>query len=308
MSKKFNTIVFRNYFNHGDLHAVRSFIKYIKDNIEGYDFKLNHPKHIKTLGDLNLPLFWKPVPNQFDNRGYHVEYNTLFINTQYLAFNGIHFNKYSATLLTAWNIFNQTLKEVFNIGLPTDYKMFLPRIDYNCNMYSNIKNIDRIMECPMVEKKKVLICNNDFGSEQAMRFDFDPLIYELSRTFRDVTFFITNNSNICDNNIRYVGDIVGPCEGNDLNEISYLSTKCDVLIGRNSGPHTFSYVYENIMNPEKKFISFSAPSNLYGRIPENWIDFGTHIFVEKNEHAQFLNVVKNTDKERIYEVSKIIGG
>ena len=309
---KFETIVFRNFFNNGDLHAIRTFLWYIKSNIHGYQYKLNHPQSTKTLGDLGLPLFWKSNQKYrtFDNRGYHIEYNTLFINTQYLAFNGIHFQKNSATLLTAWNIFNQTLNEVFAVSLPTNYKMFLPKIYYNCGMYNNIKLIDQIIEL-YKENKKVLICNNNFGSEQAIQFNFDPIIDELARIFPDIMFFVTNITGLYSTNkhlnVLFVPDIIGKCDGCDLNEISYLSTKCDVLIGRNSGPHTFSYVTENLLNPQKKFISFSAPSGLYGSDPEKFIDFGIREWCSKDECAQFFNVIKFTDKERIFEISKIIG-
>jgi len=304
-SKKFNTIVFRNYFNAGDLHCIRTFIWYIKNKIHGYEYRLNHPQSIKTLGDLGIPLYWtsKQIPKTFDNRGYHIEYNTLFINTQYLAYNGTHFNKHSATLLTAWNIFNQTLNEVFELELSKDYKQFLPKINYKCGMY-NTNPIDAIDTLC----RKVLICNNEFGSEQAIRFDFDPIILELSRTFPDIMFYISNKSNVVGDNIIYVSGLLGDCNGNDLNEISYLSTKCDVLIGRNSGPHTFSYVSENMLNRDKKFISFSAPSRLYGDDPNYWTAFGIKDYAEEGQHAQFFNIPKIDDRERISEICKIIGG
>ena len=36
-----------------------------------------------------------------------------------------------------------------------------------------------------------------------------------------------------------------PNLSSNLNEISYLSTKCDLIIGRSSGPYTFCIVEEN---------------------------------------------------------------
>ena len=43
----------------------------------------------------------------------------------------------------------------------------------------------------------------------------------------------------------------------DLNEISYLSTCCDVIIGKNSGPFVFCETKDNLMDERKKIVSFS---------------------------------------------------
>lgn len=302
--KKFSTIIFRNYFNYGDLHAARSLIKYVKDNINGFDFKLMHPRHEKAIGDVGLPLIWRPVQNKFDNRGYHIEYNSLIINTQYLAFNGMHFNKDSASIVTLYNIFNHTLKDVFGIELPNTIVQFLPKINYKYKLFE-IDKIDKAISNTegMI---KILICNNDFGSEQAMRFDFDRLIEVVADTYPNIVFYVSNKTNVYRDNIKCVPDILGECSGCDLNEISYLSTKCKILIGRNSGPHTYSYVLENILNPNKTFISFSPPSNLYGANPDEWIDFGTAKFLEPNTIAKFKNVIEFNDSDRIKTVIKII--
>jgi hypothetical protein len=43
-------------------------------------------------------------------------------------------------------------------------------------------------------------------------------------------------------------------EGCDLNEISYLSTFCNMIIGRGSGPQTFSITKRNLNDPDKIFV------------------------------------------------------
>ena len=43
----------------------------------------------------------------------------------------------------------------------------------------------------------------------------------------------------------------------DLNEISYLSTHCDLIVGKNSGPFIYCLTQQNINNPAKRFISFN---------------------------------------------------
>ena len=44
-------------------------------------------------------------------------------------------------------------------------------------------------------------------------------------------------------------------------EISYISTFCDVIIGRASGPHCFTHTKENLLNTKKTFISICNNKN-----------------------------------------------
>jgi hypothetical protein len=55
----------------------------------------------------------------------------------------------------------------------------------------------------------------------------------------------------------YPTDIITLRDDFDLPEISYLSTFCSTLIGRNSGPHVFTQVKSNVMDENKKLLSFT---------------------------------------------------
>ena len=43
----------------------------------------------------------------------------------------------------------------------------------------------------------------------------------------------------------------------DLNEISYLSNYCDLIVGKNSGPFVYTLTKENFKNSNITFISFN---------------------------------------------------
>jgi hypothetical protein len=267
-------------------------------------YQLKHPQSVKTLGDLSIPLIWNNISDyrKFDNRGYHIENDTLIINVQYLAFNGIFFNQYKATIMTVWNIFNKTLSDVFGIELPRDYSLFLPKIDYS---YYETEYIDDIFN-KTKRNKNIIICNNKFESEQAIEFDFDNIIHTLSHSFPNYTFYVTNSSKIINENVVHIYDKTKNMLGGNLNEISYLSTKCNILLGRNSGPHTFCYVKENLLNPKTTFISFSDKSMLYGDEPEKWVDFGVRSFTDKNKCAKFYNISTKKDRKRIEQLCQIL--
>ena len=144
-------------------------------------------------------------------------------------------------------------------------------------------------------------------SEQGVKnMNFEWIIHSLSVTYPDISFIVSNKTHVNANNVFMASDILGDCGGCDLNEISYLSQSCAVIMGRYSGPHTFTYIKQNLLNSEKKMISFCSPSDLYGRIPEKWSDFGTKDITTKDQHAQFFNIIGNDDKERVLEINKII--
>lgn len=290
MSNKLTGITFYCNFNHGDNHLVRSLIRYVKDDFDLYDIKLKHPNGEKDLKDLNISLFWKPPKEKFDFRGYYKEYGILYFNYQVLAYNRKHFAKDSFTIITAYNIFNQTLKENFNSKLPGEIIDYLPSIDYSQYI---IENTDLFTNWCDGDKKKVLICNNTPQSDQSININFEDIIGHLKVTFPDVLFFITNGSSHIGNNVMEAEMLVG--SGSNLNEISYLSTKCDVIIGRYSGPHTFTYVKENLLNPDKTFITFCPSSPLYGKWPELWCDMGVSQLTDK--HAKFVNIITDVQNK-----------
>ncbi len=296
--KKFNSIVFYNNFNKGDLHVVRSFLTYFRNKYDKVPMKLKHPNGNEILKDIKFDYFWKPTSNKFDLRGYYTAYGDVYINTQYLAYNRVFFRKFGATLFTLYSMFNKSSIDIFDEQLSDDILSFLPEIDYD---FYDVKSLD-------IRKNSILICNNDFLSEQAIKFNFNDIIESLSTIFLEKTFYISNKDDnypiINKENVIYIDDITKNIECN-LNEISYISTKCDYIIGRNSGPHTFSYTKSNMLDENKSFISFSSNSYLYGK-PGNWIDFGISKLTDK--HAKFHNIDSTDYAERLKILIKIIGG
>lgn len=305
MSKKIIGITFYSNFNNGDLHAVRSLIRYVTKTFHGYDYKLRHPNDEKVLKDLNIPLYWdnyidlNNMKVKFDFRGYYQEYGILYFNTQVLCHDRQFFdNGGSFTISAFYNIFAKTLKDVFNHKMPNRILDFLPQINYDAYDIQYIKNL-------CMTDKNVLVCNNDPKSEQATKFDMNVLLEQVVDKFPDIAFYVTNKHTLDRPNVFYVNDITGDI-GCDLNEISYLSTKCNVIMGKYSGPHTFCYVRENLLNPQKTFVTFSPPSPLYGSDPSKWCDFGTSAITTSGEHANFCNIPENNDEIRISRVCEIL--
>ena len=79
------------------------------------------------------------------------------------------------------------------------------------------------------------------------------LIQELAQTFPDIDFICTDVFETSAANIFFT-DFIHTRNGSDLNEISFLSTFCDAIVGRNSGAFLFTNTKHNLST--KKFLAF----------------------------------------------------
>ncbi len=135
------------------------------------------------------------------------------------------------------------------ILIPQDDWLYIPSINF-VKIYEHKKN-------PFlnINEHCVLICNGDVLSNQSKNFDFTPIVEALAKTHTDRTFVLTKKVSINLDNVLYTDDFTG---GKDLFDIAWLSeNKCDVIVGRSSGPFVFCQTKNNYLNPEKRIISFT---------------------------------------------------
>jgi hypothetical protein len=245
-------IIFYNYYNLGDLHVSRSLVRYIVENIPVKEYNYYHRYTPKILQDIpKLKHIGYNFSDDYRYKGWFFINDRLYCNTWYNAFYEQEFK--GCTIQTLFNIFKRGLKETIDfdlLGEPIDY---LPSIDFN---YFNLSSITSWLSCD--QREKVLISNCDVLSGQSENFDLNPIINYISDVFPGVVFLITNimGEKINKQNVYYVQDII-KVDDIDLNEISFLSKFCDIIIGRNSGPHTFCMTKENFHDSLKTFMCFS---------------------------------------------------
>jgi hypothetical protein len=83
----------------------------------------------------------------------------------------------------------------------------------------------------------------------------------------------------------------------DLNEISYLSKFCDIIVGKNSGPYIYCMTEENINDPNKTIIVFNKRS-LDSLLAE--INHKAKYVYQKIDHKTFnADIVKQTIEENL---------
>jgi len=226
-------LIFYNHFHNGDIHSARNFVKDIMSKIEYSETIYYHENSFTILKDIDL----KHIRDKYPTSELFIENdNEIIINTWFHTQHGHRLHQ--CTLEALYYNFNIIYNKL-NIKLePIEY--YIPTIDYNKFKIENIDNFFKDRKY----KKYVYMANGPIRSFQSMEENMDRVIGEISKN-KDNLIIIANDSSFKDTNVIESKDIIGSEGIDDLNENSYLTTKCDVIIGRESGPYFFSYVKEN---------------------------------------------------------------
>ena len=139
------------------------------------------------------------------------------------------------------------------IDISKDPKDFFPTIDYS---KYDIGATKKWLENNT--GKKVLIENGQVLSGQAHNFNMTEVIAKVAANHKDTTFILSNHGNVgLPNNCIYADKIIQKKCKSDLNEISFLGTYCDVIIGKASGVFSFCLTQQNLFERQAKYLCFS---------------------------------------------------
>jgi len=164
-----------------------------------------------------------------------------------------------------WNSTWRVLGEMgFNIPSPS-VEETIPRINYSHYEIGNIDN--HFKETKDQYRKKVFWANGDVNSGQGSNTDLNETIAIVAKHHPDIAFYMTNNTSVNLPNVYMTKNIIQKKEGfSDLNENSYLSTFCDLIVSRSSGPGTFAECYDNYMDESKTILA----SNNFPEASRHW--------------------------------------
>lgn len=291
-----NKVVFFNHWHNGDVHVTRGIVKLIIKKVNKIDpnikFTYSHRNDPSLLSDIpNLDYDGNLLNNINCKEGLIVLEDTVYINTWYDQQNQKFARQYGILTIDAlYAALNNACVKLWGFSLqeitnnPED---FFPSIDYSKFEISSIKTW-----LANNTGVKILIENGNAMSGQAQNFDMMPIIIKLAETHTDKTFILSKKEDlVLPNNIVYTHDIIKK-QGTDLNEISFLSTHCDLIIGRSSGVFTFSIVGENIFKRQIKIISFS---HLMSKQNKFWIGSLFHDLINYSSTI-FATSESNPDK------------
>lgn len=290
----FDKVVFFNFWHNGDIHVSRSFIKYIKNL--GYNCEYWHNNDPGLLKDLDIKS--SKIPNVGINKSTptHIRNNVLYINTWYLA-NPVIFDKYNVNFDCLYEYFKGIILKYFNIDISNENIWdFFPEIDYsNCDIVNAKFFLNNHKD-----KKKILISNGDFYSGQTFNFNFGPIINSLTKKYSDFIFLISNYKEdiVKRDNVFFTENII-KTKGCDLNENSYLSSECDIIVGRSSGAYTFAMTNYNYQR-DCKFIVFIRNEHMaYDWIKDLKMDYKAKVIGSNTTYIKDIYEILNTELNKV---------
>ena len=263
-------LIFYNHYHRGDIHFSRSFVEHtvrsLRETSEDIEFLYIHQNSPDTASDIpnvveiaNQRIIW---PNKVQIVSGMQEDGELILGVNtWIGSNDRIFGSNGgccfAGNLEMWQMIWEILENEHGLKVipPENPHDLLPKIDYD--HYDHCSFIDdHIKNTDGKYRKRIFVSNGPVLSGQAINFDFDPIIGKVVEENPDCVFYLTDNTSLEAPNIYSTRELINK-NGCDLNENSYLSTFCDVLVGRASGPFAFSCCHNNFMDESKTFCIFS---------------------------------------------------
>jgi len=263
-------IVFFNHWHYGDLFSTRGWVADIKRQLPETNFFYAHKKNpraiidlVETLDDENNAAVLDGI-SQWNRFG--SDDDTILINTWVGSYMGLWANTHPS-YMSHHRIIGEcynNLRQQFGIELELsdDVWDYVPQIDYS--VY-NTKAVDDNTE---FVGNSYLFCNSEVASKQSSMDNMQKIIEYVAANHTKDTFIATEKFETTLDNILFTSDIFS--DACDLCDISYLSTKVNLIVGKNSGPFTYANTKDNLLDKSKIFVNFSHK-------PEDTLPYGLDI-------------------------------
>lgn len=251
-------LIFFNSFHNGDVHLGRSFVRHISEIYNYEHMEYQHPNSLKLVKDIKNIKSTQLINFQRETiiNDTIIETNKeLFINTWIGQQSAKFVVDYGGCTFTAYYEMFKDIYKKLNI-----HKHFLEKEKYlpKINFY-DYENIEFIKNFMLNKNKNIFISNQEVKSGQIQNFNFDKIIIFLANTFKENNFFVSGKTPYLEQfrtqNIYFTRDLTSTTE-NDLNENGFISTFCDIIVGRSSGAYCFTQISENYLDSSKTFICF----------------------------------------------------
>jgi hypothetical protein len=255
------------------------------------------PEHEYTYSHRNDPGLLSDIPNL----GYqtHIPCNpsdgivkvsgTTYINTWYGQQEYRFMNVCGISFDTLYCVFDDVYTQVFNTVQSNNLIDVFPSIDYTKFELSSIH--EWLSE--RQGTKKILVENGNCLSGQSENFDMSRVVVKLAEKHPSKIFLTSAPVVDSPANVIYCGDVTK--KQHDLNEISYLSTHCDMLIGRASAISSFCMTQNNLFHSKKQMLMFS---NLeYSS--QFWL---SKLFQDKIRYTANITTYKDTNLDTVQRI------
>ena len=301
-------IAFYNAYHNGDIHVSRQFVKYVIEHVpaESYTyFHRNSERLLLDIPELTARPFGECQGFDGNSRSQNVD-GTIVLNTWYVV--SPVFPQNSCNLNSLYHLFKDHFAQHFTYQLTEPSQYFIPTIDFH---YYSTDSCRRYLDSCVDYRLKVLVCNDDpkSGQSNVSGAKLTEAVRAVAAKHSDVLFLFTKKQALQESrqplfNVCYTPDIIGlPAYVTNLNENAYVSTRCDVVIGLASGAYTFSYIQDNLLNPDKTMVCFTTEERI-GR----WVDkikaniISSPCFEAKEVEALIDNVIAEKLRSKVSRV------
>lgn len=263
-------ICFFNHWHNGDVFSAKGYIQDLIRQLPQFHIQHAQLNNAKTMIDLPCEhIHTDNLPHEINDRiRYHDVNGVFYINTWVGAYGnavipaGEHHANYPS-LYTMWMHIYDTIDNLFGVNLQRTQNImqYIPATDWTPY------NTKPAIEFAGNKDRIVLFCNGLVRSTQSNLGVMNDIVEQLSHDYPTISFVCTtkfDTSNFVNKNVFFTDDIFANTPNGDINEIAFLSTKCEMIVGKNSGPFMFTHVRENFLSEEKAFFSCShRPSDSY---------------------------------------------
>lgn len=276
-------ICFFNHWHNGDVFAGKGWMQSIQAQCPDLKFAHAQVNKLKTMQDLDMEHFHcDDLPDGVTDRSKFAETD-----------DEIYLNTWIGSWGWDGNVMTQGEEHA---NWPSLHRMFTHLCDY-LNYYHNkqVKLTTNPLDyVPVTDwskydiapvdafvnthsgKRLHLFCNGVVRSTQSKLDDLKSVVEDLAKHHPDDVWICTSAFETNTPNIVFTDDILSSVAGGDINEIAYLSTKCNLIVGKNSGPFMFTHVRDNMWDNQKVFVALShRASDCY---PFNCNGIGCHYF------------------------------
>lgn len=260
-----------NKFHCGDLHISRGLVRKVMEKVNQIE-----PETKFSYAHVNDPCLLSDIPNlgyenadllglhQFENLNPRLD--GISFNTWYGQQDYKYMNNLGMSFDCLYQAFDESCQKLWNFSLSdidSNPEAFLPIIDYN-KFYINEaqKWIEQHPET------KIFVSNGHAMSGQATNFEMTSIIVDLAQRDSSKTWILSNIepqwiNRALPGNAIYSHEIIKKPAGSDLNENSFLTTSCDLIIGRASGAFSYAWTQENLIKRKCKFLGFCGPGVMF---------------------------------------------
>ena len=265
-----NNIIFYNHWHYGDLFSTRGVVADIKRQLPDKNFYYAHRKNpraivdlVETLDNVDCEQILSTV-NQWNR--FASDDDTILINTWVGSYMGLWPNTHPS-YVSHHRIFREmygNIRQNFGINLELSENVwdYVPEVNYDSYNKSAVDNNE------LLQGNVYLFCNSEVASKQSSMDNMQKIIEYVADSHKNDTLVATERFETDRQNIVFTSDLFS--DTCDLCDISYLSSKVNLIVGKNSGPFTYANTKQNLLDKNKVFVNFSHK-------PEDLLPYGLDI-------------------------------